>query len=338
MRTEDFVLKTERLALRRLGQEDFEALCKILQDAVAMRAYEHAFSDAEVQEWLDRQMGRYQEYGLGLWAVILQQSGELIGQCGLTWQDCAGKQVLEVGYLFQRAYWHQGYAIEAAAACRDYAFETVGVDEVFSIIRDNNLPSQNVAKRNGMSVRGCFVKHYYGVDMPHLVFSVRREEWDSITVREYRREDIPILREIWNEVVSEGNAFPQTEPLSLQEAEDFFSSQSFTGVAQQKGKIAGLYILHPNNVGRCGHIANASYAVSGLHRGAGFGEQLVRHSLQKGKELGFQLMQFNAVVKSNERAIHLYQKLGFVRLGEIPGGFQMKDGSYEDILLFYHPL
>ena len=110
------VLKTDRLILRNMGQEDYEALCRILKDNDVMYAYEGAFSDREVQEWLDRQTERYHQYGFGLWAVTLKDSGRMIGQCGLTMQDYREKQVLEVGYLFEKAYWHHGYAVEAAAA------------------------------------------------------------------------------------------------------------------------------------------------------------------------------------------------------------------------------
>lgn len=173
-----YIVQTKRLRLRQMTEEDLPALAKILQDPIAMAAYEHAFCDEEVLQWLQNQRRRYrEEQGHGLWAVVLRESGEMIGQCGLTWQDWEGRRVLEVGYLFQRAYWHHGYATEAAAACRDYAFEQLDTQEVFSIIRDNNYPSQRVAQRNGMTRRGSFNKHYYGVDMPHLVFSITREEW-----------------------------------------------------------------------------------------------------------------------------------------------------------------
>ena len=168
------VLETERLVLREMGQADLPALCEILQDPLVMYAYEHAFSDDEAQAWLDRQRERYATYGFGLWAVVEKASGQLIGQCGVTMQDWCGREVPEVGYLFRRSKWHQGFAAEAAAACREYAFRSLGMAEVFSIIRDSNLPSQRVALRTGMSVRGAFVKQYYGMDMPHLVFGIRR--------------------------------------------------------------------------------------------------------------------------------------------------------------------
>ena len=174
MNATDIVLETERLYLRELRQSDFQALCGILQDAEAMYAYEGAFSDLEAHEWLDRQIDRYQKWGFGSWAVILKGPNRLIGQCGLTMQPWKGTEVLEVGYLFFRAYWHHGYATEAAIACKQYAFDVLGANEVCSIIRDTNIPSQNVAIRNGMVPTDSAVKHYRGVDMPHTRYIVRK--------------------------------------------------------------------------------------------------------------------------------------------------------------------
>lgn len=168
------IITTERTFLRRLTNNDFQNLCKILKAEEVMYAYEHAFSDDEVYAWLDKQLARYEKYGFGLWAVCLKDSGEFIGQCGLTMQEIPDGEVLEIGYLFRKEYWHKGYAAECAAACKNYAFEVLNADEVYSIIRDNNVPSQNVAKRNGMKICGEFTKHYYNMDMPHLLFSVRR--------------------------------------------------------------------------------------------------------------------------------------------------------------------
>lgn len=159
----------------------------------------------------------------------------------------------------------------------------------------------------------------------------------SIVVRAYRNEDILQMNLVWNEVVEDGIAFPQTEILDRAGGEKFFSSQSYCGVAEdtESGEIVGLYILHPNNVGRCRHISNASYAVSSSSRGKGIGEMLVKDCLVQAKNCGFKILQFNAVVKTNTAARHLYEKLGFVQLGTIPQGFLMKDGSYEDICPYY---
>lgn len=162
----------------------------------------------------------------------------------------------------------------------------------------------------------------------------------NIIIRQFEKKDIPAMTAIWNEVVEEGIAFPQDMPMTETEAEDFFSGQSYTGIAEEteSGRVLGLYILHPNNVGRCGHICNASYAVSSESRGMHIGEKLVKDCLVQGKEHGFGVLQFNAVVKTNAGARHLYEKLGFVQLGVIPKGFRMKDGHYEDICPYYHEL
>lgn len=160
----------------------------------------------------------------------------------------------------------------------------------------------------------------------------------EIVIEPFRPEDAAAAARVWNEVVEDGVAFPQTEPLTEQEALEFFARQDYTGIAKCGGQVAGLYILHPNNVGRCGHQANSSYAVGRSLRGNHVGEALVRHSLQKAAELGYRLMIFNAVVKGNERALRLYRKLGFVKIGEVPGGFLLKDGHYQDTILFYHAL
>lgn len=154
-------------------------------------------------------------------------------------------------------------------------------------------------------------------------------------IRKYNPNDLPSMIAIWNEVVEDGIAFPQEELLDDVTGADFFSSQSYCGVADDDGRILGLYILHPNNVGRCGHICNASYAVSSDVRGKHIGEQLVLDCLKKGRELGFRVLQFNAVVETNIHARHLYERLGFKQLGTIPGGFRMKDGHYENICPYY---
>ena len=139
------LIETKRLILREMEESDYEDLAKMLQDDDVMYAYEGAFSDEEVRAWLEM-------------------------------QDIPAGRVVETGYLFRKEYWHRGYAGEAAAACTDYGFDILGVKEIFSVIRDTNTASRNVAKRNGMEERGMFVKHYRGTDMPHCIYSVRRED------------------------------------------------------------------------------------------------------------------------------------------------------------------
>lgn len=162
----------------------------------------------------------------------------------------------------------------------------------------------------------------------------------NIAIRQFEKEDINEAIAIWNRVVEDGVAFPQTESLDENSGIAFFEEQSFTGIAYNRdtGEIVGLYILHPNNIGRCGHICNASYAVKANLRGQHIGEKLVAHCLSQGKQLGFRILQFNAVVKTNHSALALYQKLGFVPLGTIPGGFLTRDGVYEDIIPHYYIL
>ncbi|MEC4273805.1 GNAT family N-acetyltransferase [Adlercreutzia sp. R25] len=153
--------------------------------------------------------------------------------------------------------------------------------------------------------------------------------------RPYREEDVPAMTEIWNAVVEAGRAFPQENTMTVEEARVFFAEQSHAAVATVNGRVAGLYILHPNNVGRCGHVSNASYAVSSEVRGHGLGRLLVEDSLRQAARLGFRGLQFNAVVTSNERAIALYENLGFRLVGTVPGGFRNKDGVYEDTRIYY---
>ena len=169
------VFETERLYLREMTQADYEALCRIMQDAEAMRpAYERVFTDNEVQGWLDRHIARYERLGFGLWAVVLKETGAMIGQCGLTLQPWENEEVLEIGYLFERRHWHKGYAAEAAAGCKKYAFEVLGAHEVCSIVRDTNTAAQNVASRNGMVKTDESVKNFRGIDMRFCRYTARR--------------------------------------------------------------------------------------------------------------------------------------------------------------------
>lgn len=163
MESQKFLIETQRLIIREMQQSDYDALCRILCDEEVMSAaYGSAFTPEEAQNWLNRHFKRYEDYGFGLWAVVLKETNEMIGQCGLTLQPWKDKELLEIGYLFQKAHWHKGYATEAAIACREYAFTVLNTDSVCSMIRDTHIASQKVAIRNGMkrtSLRFSFRNH-----------------------------------------------------------------------------------------------------------------------------------------------------------------------------------
>lgn len=159
-------------------------------------------------------------------------------------------------------------------------------------------------------------------------------------LEKFSERDLPEMLTIWNGIVQEGRAFPQEETLDLESGLEFFSQQSWCAIAREKpdGPVLGLYILHPNNIGRCGHICNASYGVAPEARGTGLGRALVEDSLRQAAKLGFRIMQFNAVVADNASARHLYEELGFEPLGKIQGGFRNKAGQYKDICLYWKKL
>ena len=157
----------------------------------------------------------------------------------------------------------------------------------------------------------------------------------ELQIRPYTADDIQAMVRIWNEVVEAGDAFPQVTPLTEQNADEFFSAQTATMVADVNGIIFGMYILHPNGIGRCAHIANASFAVGAAPRGLGPGRQPVGKMDGPSGTKGVRGLQFNAVVASNEAAQHLYESMGFTKVGMIPGGFINGLGGYEDMFVYY---
>ena len=170
------ILRTPRLILREMTREDFGDLAEMLQDADVMYAYEHTFTEQDVWEWLRRQQTRYRRDGFGLWAMELRQTGEMVGQAGLTWQTCEGETVLEIGYLLKRRHWHNGFAREAAGACKEYAFDVLGAERVCSIIKTDNSASARVAEAIGMRPEKTFLAQFYAGPRPHVLYACRREE------------------------------------------------------------------------------------------------------------------------------------------------------------------
>lgn len=174
-------LETERLFMRPLRTDDLESIKRTLQDEKAMYAYEGAFTDREAADWLIRQLLHYEDWGFGLYGVERKKDGKFIGQCGPTYQPWRDGKVLEVGYLFERPYWHHGYATEASWAFMNYAFQKLRASEVSSLIRDMNIPSMNVARRNGMVPVDDDVKYFKGVARRYIRFCKKEKSSDFIT-------------------------------------------------------------------------------------------------------------------------------------------------------------
>lgn len=168
------ILETARLELREMVMSDMKSLAVILQDKEVMYAYNGAFNEEETTQWMQKQLQRYKDFGFGLWAVLKKDTHEMIGQCGITMQEYKDNFIPEIGYLFARKYWHNGYATEAAIACKEYGFQTLHFNALYSIIRDTNIPSQRVAVRNGMKPVDTIIKHYRGIEIPHVVYRVEK--------------------------------------------------------------------------------------------------------------------------------------------------------------------
>jgi [ribosomal protein S5]-alanine N-acetyltransferase len=145
------ILETPRLRLREFVPQDVDTLLAVLGDPVAMQYYPAAFDRRGVEEWIERNRSRYESDGYGLWAMLLKNSGELIGDCGCFLRDVAGRDEIEIGYHVRRDLWGNGYATEAAQACMQYAFTKLGVDCVISLIRPENVQSIRVAEKNGLT-------------------------------------------------------------------------------------------------------------------------------------------------------------------------------------------
>ena len=164
------ILETERLLLREFVPEDVDALAAVLSDPETMRYYPALLDRAGVAAWIERNRRRYADAGHGLWAMVLKSSGEVIGDCGMTRQTVDGVDEIEIGYHVRRDLWGQGYAPEAARACRDYGFSRLGAERLIALIRPENIPSRRVAEKIGLSLW----KEAVWRGLLHCVYAVRR--------------------------------------------------------------------------------------------------------------------------------------------------------------------
>ena len=168
------MIETKRLTLRQLTHDDYDGLYAVLADSDIMQHYPYTFDDARVRGWISRNMERYERDGFGLWAVVLKETGEMIGDCGITMQRIHGQLLPEIGYHIRRDQQRKGYASEAAAACIRFAFENYDFPAVYSYMKHTNMASQKTAMKNGMK----FVEEYPDPDNTFTrVYAIFREEW-----------------------------------------------------------------------------------------------------------------------------------------------------------------
>lgn len=165
------ILQTKRLVLRKITTADYRAICGILQDIEVMYAWEHAFCDDEVIAWINENIKRYERDGFSYFAVMEKISGAFAGVAGIIEEQAAGREYVGLAYIFKKAFWQQGFAFEAADACKRYAFDVLKVRELTAQIRPENIPSRKLAEKLGMTVKCKIIKTYRGTEMPHLLYS-----------------------------------------------------------------------------------------------------------------------------------------------------------------------
>jgi len=170
----EYIIETDRLLLRELTWDDYDAISDIIQDDETMYAYNGGVSDEAIKEWFEKIFVRYERDGHGLLAVVLKENNKVIGQAGLSTRYLENEPIIEIGYLFNKNYWKHGYATEAVIAIKNYGFDVFGFDEIYSLVRDTNVSSMNVAIRNGMTIRKRYIKYRKDLELPHYAFSVRK--------------------------------------------------------------------------------------------------------------------------------------------------------------------
>jgi len=170
------LFETERLYLRKITPDDFDDWRKILSDAETMKHYPAPYDDAGVRRWVDWTLNNYEKYGFGLWAIILKETGEFIGDCGITMQSINGRMLPEIGYHLNKSFWRKGYASEAARKCTEYAFEVLHFPAVYSYMTSANIATRGVAVRNGMK----FIEEYEdGAHGSTFVYAITYDEWKN---------------------------------------------------------------------------------------------------------------------------------------------------------------
>lgn len=167
------MLETKRLILRELTNDDFDSLFQILSDEETMKHYPKPYDKDGVNRWINWSIENYKIFGFGLWAVVLKETGEVIGDCGLTMQIINKKIRPEIGYHINKKYHNNGYATEASKVVMDYIFTNTTFNTLFTYMNHTNVPSYTVALKNGMKL----IEEYMDDNKLHKVFAITKEEW-----------------------------------------------------------------------------------------------------------------------------------------------------------------
>ena len=170
------IIETERLLLREMTEDDFPALYKVLADSDIMKHYPYVFDENKVKNWILRNIERYRVFGFGLWAVCLKETGEMIGDCGLTMQLINGQIKPEIGYHIRADKQRNGFAQEAAIAVRDWTFNHTPFNIVYSYMNHTNEPSAKTAVSYGCIQVDEFFDDANGITK---VFAISRDEWNN---------------------------------------------------------------------------------------------------------------------------------------------------------------
>ena len=169
-------LETERLYLREFTNEDFAPLADVISDPETMKHYPKPYDEKGVQRWLSWSFENYEKHGFGWWAMILKETGEFLGDCGITMQNIDGELLPEIGYHIQKRYWRRGYGSEAARGVRDWAFENTDFDSIYSYMTTDNVASYATAESIGMKR----IKEYVDEGERLYVYAITRQEWEQI--------------------------------------------------------------------------------------------------------------------------------------------------------------
>ena len=170
-------METERLRIRELQAQDFDAVYSVLADSNIMRHYPYTFDEVRVRGWISKNIERYRNLGFGLWAVCLKETGELIGDCGLTMQLINGEIKPEIGYHIKAEHQQKGYATEAAKAVRDWTFRNTPFNMVYSYMKHTNEPSARTAMAYGCRLVNTFADEQNGITR---VYAISREQWQTL--------------------------------------------------------------------------------------------------------------------------------------------------------------